>query len=95
MVGTQGISDKWAEEELAVERYVKTACLDERLEVELCYRFRPNIVFKGADAPFLEDVVTELRISSDQGADDGTTGIIYLVSKCARCLVRIIISEID
>lgn len=24
MVGTQGISDKWAEEELAVERYVKT-----------------------------------------------------------------------
>jgi len=69
MVGTQGIGDKWAEEELAVER------------------FRPNIVFKGAGAPFVEDVVTELSISSEQGADDGTTGIIHLVSKCTRCLL--------
>lgn len=24
MVGTQGVNDKWAEEELKVERYVKT-----------------------------------------------------------------------
>ncbi|KAF8131616.1 hypothetical protein EV363DRAFT_1164985 [Boletus edulis] len=70
MVGTVGISDKWAEEELKVER------------------FRPNIVFKGAGAPFVEDVVTELRISSDKEAGaDGTTGIVRLVSKCVRCLL--------
>ncbi|KAG8219375.1 hypothetical protein J3R82DRAFT_293 [Butyriboletus roseoflavus] len=78
MVGTQGISDKWAEEELKIER------------------FRPNIVFKGAGAPFVEDVVTELSISSDKEAVDGTTGVIHLVSKCTRCLVRIYFaSDID
>ncbi|KAI9455736.1 hypothetical protein HD554DRAFT_2030823, partial [Boletus coccyginus] len=69
VVGTQGISDKWTEEELEVER------------------FRPNIVFKGAGVPFVEDVVTELGISSDREAVDGTTGIIHLVSKCTRCLL--------
>ncbi|KAG6380737.1 hypothetical protein JVT61DRAFT_5119 [Boletus reticuloceps] len=64
MVGTAGVSDKWAEEELKVER------------------------FKGAGAPFVEDVVTELCISSDKEAGaDGTTGIVRLVSKCARCLL--------
>jgi len=45
--------------------------------------------------PFVEDVVTELCISSDKEAVDGTTGIIHLVCKCARCLVRIyLVSEI-
>jgi hypothetical protein len=68
MVGTQGIDDTWAEEELKVER------------------FRPNIVFKGAGIPFVEDVVTELCISSEKETVDGP-GIIHLVSKCTRCLL--------
>ncbi|KAH0837899.1 hypothetical protein J3R83DRAFT_6129 [Lanmaoa asiatica] len=69
MVGTQGICDKWAKDELEIER------------------FRPNIVFKGAGMPFVEDVMAELSISSDKEAVDGMTGIIHLVSKCTRCLL--------
>ncbi|KIK91112.1 hypothetical protein PAXRUDRAFT_150234, partial [Paxillus rubicundulus Ve08.2h10] len=56
----------------------------EELMVE---RFRPNIVFKGARAPFAEDVITELSIDSHQQARDGAGPIIHLVSKCARCLL--------
>jgi len=57
---------------------------EEELKVE---RFRPNIVFKGAGIPFVEDVVTELSLSSsDREAVDGT-GIVHLVSKCTRCLL--------
>ncbi|KAF9245643.1 hypothetical protein BU15DRAFT_40911, partial [Melanogaster broomeanus] len=56
----------------------------EELVVE---RFRPNIVFKGAGAPFVEDVITELSIVSDRDALDAPASIIHLVSKCARCLL--------
>lgn len=88
MVGIQGISEKWTEEELEVERYVITYAAIGCHDALTCCRFRPNIVFKGAGAPFLEDVVTELSISSDKDAVDGSAGVIQLVSKCARCLVR-------
>ncbi|KAF8844115.1 hypothetical protein BDN67DRAFT_895589, partial [Paxillus ammoniavirescens] len=56
----------------------------EELVVE---RFRPNIVFKGARAPFAEDVITELSIDSFQEAREDAESIIHLVSKCARCLL--------
>lgn len=70
--------------------------MDKGLDVDmLYYRFRPNIIFKGAGVPFVEDVVTELSISSDKDAVDGTTGIVHLVSKCARCLVRICPVSVD
>lgn len=42
-------------------------------------------MFKGAGEPFIEDVVTELGICSDK---EGVEGVIQVVSKCARCLVR-------
>ncbi|KAH7927258.1 hypothetical protein BV22DRAFT_1032010 [Leucogyrophana mollusca] len=52
-------------------------------------RFRPNIVFKGASAPFAEDVLTEFAIDSHRPGDaiDSTAPIIHLVSKCTRCLL--------
>ncbi|KAH7886257.1 MOSC N-terminal beta barrel domain-containing protein [Phlebopus sp. FC_14] len=56
----------------------------EELVVE---RFRPNIVFKGAGAPFLEDIVTELSIDSHPEVMEDAAPPIHLVSKCARCLL--------
>ncbi|KAH7916392.1 hypothetical protein BJ138DRAFT_1075230 [Hygrophoropsis aurantiaca] len=55
----------------------------------LIERFRPNIVFKGAGAPFAEDVLTEFAIDSHRPGDaiDSTAPIIHLVSKCTRCLL--------
>ncbi|KIJ66454.1 hypothetical protein HYDPIDRAFT_109491 [Hydnomerulius pinastri MD-312] len=69
MVGIQGVGEKWAKEDLVVER------------------FRPNIVLKGAGAPFAEDVITELSIDSHREVLDGASSIIQLVSKCTRCLL--------
>lgn len=50
-------------------------------------RFRPNIVFRGAGVPFVEDMIKELVISPDR--DSPENGLpIDLVAKCTRCLVR-------
>lgn len=54
------------------------------------YRFRPNIVFKGAGVPFAEDFWREIFIgpsSDSRHHTEGITPTIILVSKCARCLV--------
>lgn len=49
-------------------------------------RFRPNIVIKGGGAPFVEDNITELTITSD-GEPANSASAIHLVSKCTRCLL--------
>ena len=51
------------------------------------FRFRPNIVFRGAGVPFAEDVIKELVISPNKDSPENGTPI-NLVSKCTRCLVR-------
>lgn len=51
-------------------------------------RFRPNIILSGGN-PFVEDQWEEILINSaceDSGADGMS---ISVVSKCARCLVRL------
>jgi len=53
------------------------------LQVE---RFRPNIIFKGAGAPFIEDVLTEFTVDSNPQSIDASP-IIRLVSKCTRCML--------
>ncbi|KAL4070478.1 hypothetical protein J3A83DRAFT_4358656 [Scleroderma citrinum] len=63
---------------------VQEAWAQQELVVE---RFRPNIVIKGAGAPFVEDNITELAITSDREPADGALSAIYLVSKCTRCLM--------
>lgn len=52
-------------------------------------RFRPNIVLKGAGAPFVEDVLTEFTADCHRESVDETLPIIRLVCKCTRCMVRI------
>jgi len=51
-------------------------------------RFRPNIVFKGAGAPFVEDAVQEISIHRSSGAGGGSVPpVIQVVSKTTRCLL--------
>lgn len=57
---------------------------NETLQVE---RFRPNIVIKGAGAPFFEDVLTEFTVDSHRESVDEASPIIQLVSKCTRCML--------
>ncbi|KAG2136504.1 uncharacterized protein EDB93DRAFT_1242371 [Suillus bovinus] len=54
------------------------------LQVE---RFRPNIVIKGAGAPFFEDTMTEFTIHPHHESVDGASSIIQLVRKCTRCVL--------
>lgn len=54
------------------------------LQVE---RFRPNIVIKGAGAPFFEDILTAFTIDSHHETLDGASSIIRLVRKCTRCML--------
>jgi len=49
-------------------------------------RFRPNIVFCGADAPFVEDFIKELVISPNRDPPKDCVPI-NLVAKCTRCLL--------
>lgn len=56
-------------------------------------RFRPNIVIKGGGAPFVEDSITELAITPYSGPADRAASAIYLVSKCTRCLVRVLLFD--
>ncbi|KAG1814002.1 uncharacterized protein BJ212DRAFT_1365027 [Suillus subaureus] len=58
----------------------------ENLQIE---RFRPNIIIKGAGAPFFEDILTEFTADSHRESVDKASPIIRLVSKCTRCMVRI------
>ncbi|KAI6133643.1 hypothetical protein EV401DRAFT_2053448 [Pisolithus croceorrhizus] len=55
---------------------------ERELEIE---RFRPNIVIKGAGAPFVEDVITEMTITSERQFDDHEPPLVQLVCKCTRC----------
>jgi hypothetical protein len=50
-------------------------------------RFRPNIVIKGAGAPFFEDILTEFTVDSHRESVDKASPIIRLVSKCTRCML--------
>ena len=54
------------------------------------YSFRPNIVLKGSDAPFIEDTWRKIAIGPkhDTRIRQKESMDIKLVSKCARCLVR-------
>ncbi|KAG2070933.1 hypothetical protein BDR04DRAFT_1099163 [Suillus decipiens] len=54
------------------------------LQVE---RFRPNIVIKGAGAPFFEDILTEFTFDSHRESVDKGSPVIRLVSKCTRCML--------
>lgn len=54
------------------------------LQVE---RFRPNIVIKGAGAPFFEDILTEFTVDSHRESVEKASPIIQLVSKCTRCML--------
>ncbi|KAJ8586496.1 hypothetical protein M405DRAFT_771597 [Rhizopogon salebrosus TDB-379] len=62
---------------------VEEKWFSDTLQVE---RFRPNIIFKGAGAPFIEDVLTEFTVDSTPESIDAAP-IIRLVSKCTRCLL--------
>ncbi|KAI6163709.1 MOSC N-terminal beta barrel domain-containing protein [Pisolithus thermaeus] len=55
---------------------------ERELEIE---RFRPNIVIKGAGSPFVEDVITEMTITSEKQFDDHEPSLVQLVCKCTRC----------
>lgn len=57
---------------------------ERELEIE---RFRPNIVIKGAGAPFIEDIVTEMTIASEKQIADHELSLAHLVSKCTRCML--------
>lgn len=57
---------------------------NDALQVE---RFRPNIVVKGAGAPFFEDILTEFTVDSHRDGVDKASPIIQLVSKCTRCML--------
>ncbi|KAI6154050.1 hypothetical protein BKA82DRAFT_4096936 [Pisolithus tinctorius] len=57
---------------------------ERELEIE---RFRPNIVIKGAGAPFVEDIMTEMTIASEKQVVDRATSLARLVSKCTRCML--------
>jgi hypothetical protein len=59
------------------------------LLILLACRFRPNIVIKGAGAPFFEDILTEFTVDSHRESVEKASPIIQLVSKCTRCMVRI------
>ncbi|KAG1886124.1 hypothetical protein F4604DRAFT_1724783 [Suillus subluteus] len=50
-------------------------------------RFRPNIVIKGAGAPFFEDILTEFTVDSHHKSVDKASPVIRLVSKCTRCML--------
>jgi hypothetical protein len=65
------------------------ACDFGSLLILLACRFRPNIVIKGAGAPFFEDILTEFTVDSHRESGEKASPIIQLVSKCTRCMVRI------
>ncbi|KAI6048067.1 MOSC N-terminal beta barrel domain-containing protein [Pisolithus marmoratus] len=57
---------------------------ERELEIE---RFRPNIVIKGAGAPFVEDIMTEMTVTSEKRVVDHETPLVHLVCKCTRCML--------
>lgn len=85
-----GIDDMWKTSRIPIERYVNanhqvtSARLSENCRCS--FRFRPNIVFCGADAPFVEDFIKELVISPNRDPPKDCVPI-NLVAKCTRCLV--------
>ena len=56
-------------------------------------RFRPNIVVKGSGVPFAEDMWRQIvlrPVEPTEASDETRT--FTLVSKCTRCLVRLLIA---
>ena len=56
-------------------------------------RFRPNIVVKGSGVPFAEDMWRQIAlrpVEPTEASDESRT--FMLVSKCTRCLVRLLIA---
>lgn len=54
--------------------------------------FRPNIVIKGTGVPFAEEAMRDIIVAPkffDNTSIDRRVPVITLVSKCARCLVRV------
>lgn len=107
-VGSQGIAENWSVDNVPIERWVSadsvlimyiylfvniyllaSVCSQTKhyLMNNVPVRFRPNIVFRGG-GPFAEDNWEEISIGSERSPS------ITLVSKCTRCLVSSLSSQL-
>lgn len=88
------VDERWRQDKLEIERYVldfgsEHGCTHQHVRIR---RFRPNIVLKGAGAPFIEDLWREILIDCqvERGLDPQeaeAARTLTVLSKCARCLV--------
>lgn len=55
------------------------------------HRFRPNVVLEGSGRPYAEEEWAEIDLSrGEEGTSAGSYGRMFLVSRCTRCMVRLL-----